>query len=101
MASRICYIQRILLESESIDLELSKTVLGMFLRALVTILCLIEVLEIGPKKEGGPVKKKTSQFWILIDFNKNLMKFQIKQLDLNNEFFHNHASKKYEIIFLK
>ena len=45
-------------KSKSMDLELSKTVLGMFLRPLVTILCLIEVLEIGPKKEGGAGKKK-------------------------------------------
>ena len=36
-----------------------------------------------------------------MDFYKNLMKFQIKRAYLNNEFFHNHASKKYEIIFLE
>ena len=30
-----------------------------------------------------------------------ILKFQIKQLDLTNDFFHNHASKKYEMIFLK
>ena len=29
------------------------------------------------------------------------MIFQIKQADLNNEFLHNYASKKYEIIFLE
>ena len=32
-----------------------------------------------------------------MDFNKNLMKFQLKRAYLNNECFHNHASKKYEI----
>ena len=50
---------------------------------------------------GCEIQQKIKKLRILSDFNTNLMKFQIKQLDLNNEFFHNHASKKYEIIFLK
>ena len=50
---------------------------------------------------GCEIQQKIKKFAILIDFNKNLMIFQIKLLDLNNEFFHNHASKKYEIIFLE
>jgi len=64
-ASKFVILLMQISKSKSMDLELSKTVLGMFLRPLVTILCLIEVLEIGPKKEGGLVKKKTSQFLIL------------------------------------
>ena len=43
---------------ESSRRELSKSGFGMFLRPLVMILCLIEVLGKGVKKEGGVFKKK-------------------------------------------
>ena len=38
---------------------------------------------------------------ILMHFNGYLMKFQLKAIDLHDEFFRNHTSKKYENIFLK
>ena len=37
----------------------------------------------------------------MIDFRINFIQIEIKRANLNNEFFQNHGSKKYEIIFLK
>ena len=47
------------------------------------------------------INVKTRNFAILIDFNKNLMKLHIKRTFLNNKFFHDHALKIGEIIFLE
>ena len=50
-------------------------------------------------KERSEIQQNHKKFGILMDFCINLMIIRIKRANLNNEFFHKHASKKYEIIF--
>ena len=45
--------------------------------------------------------QKITHFLILMHFNENLMKFQLKAIDLHDKIFWNHGSKKYENIFLE
>ena len=47
------------------------------------------------------IQQNHKKFGILMNFNYNLMNIQIKRPHLHTEFFHNHASKNYEIIFCK
>ena len=51
--------------------------------------------------ESGEIQQNNKKFVILKYFNINFMQIQIKRATLHNEIFHNHASKKYEIIFCK
>ena len=53
--------------------ELSKSGLGMFLRPLVMILCYFLCLSKIAKKEGGVLKKKTSQIVIFEGFDGSRM----------------------------
>jgi len=51
--------------------------------------------------ESGEIQQNNKKFVILMYFNMRFMQIQIKRATLHNEFFHNHASKKYKIIFCK
>ena len=45
--------------------------------------------------------RKSKKFEILMDLNQNFDESQIKGTNFNNEFFPNHASKKYETNYYK
>ena len=58
-------------------------------------------LDFDTQSCGNEIQQNSKNFEILKYFNKNLIKFQIKHANLNNQNFHNSTLNKYEEHFLK